>query len=182
MRKRLSCSSKGFTIIELLVVFSVISIIAGVGFATFSSYSDSQSLTDSIRKLQTLVEDGKNSALSGVIPKLTASGDVINCGGSVSEYRVGICETAINCNSSGVDYELVLVCGVNEEYVLKTGNFPSDVSYGQSSVSSCRSISFRSLTGEVVLDPAGNTCEVEIGNGNSTRNFTVDASGNLNEQ
>ncbi len=181
MRKRLSCSSKGFTIIELLVVFSVISIIAGVGFATFSSYSDSQSLTDSIRRLQTLVEDGKNSALSGVIPKSTASGAVISCATSVSEYRIGICESAPDCNSGGVDYELVLVCGI-QEYVLKTGNFSSDVSYGQSSASSCRSISFRSLTGEVVLDPAGNVCEIEIGNGDSTRNFTVDASGNLNEQ
>ena len=167
MRKRLSCSSKGFTIIELLVVFSVISIIAGVGFATFSSYSDSQSLTDSIRKLQTLVEDGKNSSLSGVIPKVTVAGAPISCTNSVSEYRVGICDAPGNCNTGGV---------------LKTGNFPSEVSYGQTTVESCQTISFRSLTGEVVLDPAGNTCDIEIGNGESTRSFTVDSSGNLNEQ
>jgi len=181
MLKRSFFSSKGFTIIELLVVFSVISIIAGVGFATFSSYSDSQSLTDSIRKLQTLVEDGKNSSLSGVIPKVTVAGAPISCINSVSEYRVGICDAPGNCNTGGVDYELVLVCGI-QQYVLKTGNFPSEVSYGQTTVESCQTISFRSLTGEVVLDPAGNTCDIEIGNGESTRSFTVDSSGNLNEQ
>lgn len=181
MIKRLAFSSKGFTIIELLVVFSVISIIAGVGFATFSSYSDSQRLTDSIRKVETLIEDGKNSAIAGVIPKVTVTGAAISCSDSVSEYRVGFCDAPGNCNTGGVDYELVLVCGI-QQYVLKTGIFPSEESYGQTTAESCRTISFRSLTGEVVLSPAGSTCDVEIGNGKSTRNFTVDTSGNLNEQ
>lgn len=181
MRLRSVQLQKGFTIIELLVVFSVISIIAGIGFATFSSYSDSQKLSGSIKTLESSIDDAKNSALSNVKPKTTRGGQVIACTQSVNSYEINLCSDVSNCSGSGYDYEVVLVCG-NQRYAIKTGNFQSGVDFGSQDPEDCDSIIFSTLSGEVNLDPNIANCQISVTNGNSTKIFLVDHTGVLHEE
>lgn len=171
---------RGFTIIELLVVFSVIAIISGVGFASFSSYSTSQRLTEDTKLLKSTINDAKNSAISQVYPTEDVNGNVINCVQSISGYRIDICSVNGICNASGVDYELVIACGL-DEYVLKTGNFYAGVSFDGTVATSCNTITYRSLTGEVEFDPPSDGCQVAISNGSGTNILTIDRAGNISE-
>jgi len=181
MRVTLMQAQRGFTIIELLVVFSVISIIAGIGFVSFSSYNDTQKLTGSVKTLESFIDDAKHSAISSVVPERTESGNAINCTQAVSSYSVNICEENANCLASGHDYEIVLRCGINQ-YIIKTGNFQNGVNFGADSVNECRSISFSILSGVVQLVPNQATCEINLANENNSNSFLVDNAGNIHEQ
>ncbi len=180
MNAGLNRSQKGFTIIELLVVFSVISIIAGIGFVSFSSYNDSQRLTGSIRTFESFVDDAKNSAVSGVTPEITESGQNINCVQSISSYRINFCRQASNCETSGRDYEIVITCG-QDIYVTRSGNFQDGVTYGALNQEDCEALVFTTLSGEVLLEPNGTNCQLSVTNGSDTKTYRIDNSANLNE-
>lgn len=58
----------GFTIIELLFVFAVISVFSTLGIASFVSYSRAQALTAALNDVMTALETAKSRASSQVVP------------------------------------------------------------------------------------------------------------------
>jgi len=59
-------SSKGFTLIELIVAFSIISIISVVGFASFVTYSRTQAIDNEANQLVSTLNLAKAKAQSQV--------------------------------------------------------------------------------------------------------------------
>ncbi len=57
---------KGFTLLEILVVFSVIAILSGVGFGSFVSYSRTQQLNQTANNVKLLIIEARSNAISTV--------------------------------------------------------------------------------------------------------------------
>lgn len=74
---------RGFTLIELIVSFSILSILSVVGMASFVNYSRSQTLLSDRQKLITVLNTAKANASSQLKGQFDCSGGVLN-GYSVS--------------------------------------------------------------------------------------------------
>lgn len=105
--------SKGFTLIELIVVFSVMAIISTVGIASFASYNNSQKLKNAALDMKTMLQQARSQASSQVKP---------NACGVFQGYEVRVCcvsngTNCPTCLASG-DYELDAVCSSSPNGVL----------------------------------------------------------------
>ncbi|MCL6096138.1 MAG: prepilin-type N-terminal cleavage/methylation domain-containing protein [Patescibacteria group bacterium] len=88
-------TSKGFTLLELIIVFSVISILSTVGIASFVDYSRAQSLQSAASSLESTLNLAKSRANSQVKPSLCSTE-------TLSGYQVDVL--------SDTTYSLSVVC------------------------------------------------------------------------
>jgi len=124
---------RGFTLIELIVVFSVTALLSMIGFASFSNFAASQNMNNALLDLKTILGTARSQALSQVKPSV--------CGSQVlSGYVVNICCTSgcyQNCiNTSGANYELNVLCS-GSQYNLSVYNktVPSNITISPQSTS-----------------------------------------------
>lgn len=96
VRRKTVVSQKGFTLLELIVVFSVIAILSTIGIASFVSYSRQQSLQAAVYDLTTILNLARSRAYSQVKPSECA-------GQTLQGYRVTI-------STSSNSYALEVVC------------------------------------------------------------------------
>jgi len=123
-------SSLGFTFIELIVVFTVTTIIGTIGIASLASYNHSQEVATTELDLKTLIQRARSLALSQVKPS-TCPTDLSNSNNNSTllGYEVDFCAsnqnnatpavtlaTPAGCRSSG-DYEINALCGNGTGYV-----------------------------------------------------------------
>lgn len=88
---------KGFTIIEILVVFTFIAVLTVLGIAAYSTYTSTQQVQSGASDIATMLSTAKNNSLSQVIP----SGCGVN---PVTGYQVDI-------TVGGGQFVLSAVCG-----------------------------------------------------------------------
>lgn len=137
-------NSLGFTIIELLIVFSILAILSTVGIASFVSYTNSQKLRNAILELKTMLQEGRSNALSQVKPA--------SCG-VLQGYEVRFCCTGggTNCPTclSPDDYELDAMCSsIASGILIKSSNFPDGVTVNNAQTT-WRTYHFIPITGGV---------------------------------
>jgi prepilin-type N-terminal cleavage/methylation domain-containing protein len=94
-------NNRGFTLLELIIVFTVIAIISTIGTASFVNYSRSQSLQSAASILALTLSSAKSSASSQVIPDACS-------GKTLSGYKVVIDDPPSNPSTK---YSLYVVCG-----------------------------------------------------------------------
>lgn len=157
--KKILRSSSGFSLIELMVVFLLTSIISGIGFASYKSYSDKQTLTSAAQDLKLVIDNTKFNALSGVKPSNCASTDPLS----------GYDFTLLQVSNS---YTMSALCGTNK-YVLQTKVVPQQVSILPSST--CSVIRFLSLNGQTSTA----NCVINISAYGKTAAVAVDQVGNV---
>lgn len=153
--------SSGFSLIELLVTFTLITIISGIGFASFVSYSRRQIVNQAAGDIKQTVDLARFNALSSVKPSLCSTTD------QLSSYKVNFCLNAL-CQTANVDYEMVVFCGA--ESVVRSGKFPQNVTVANVVGSnSCATIAFNILTSitegvpcEIYVEGYGNQLKVSI--------------------
>ena len=148
----------GYTLIELLTVFSIIAVITSITLASFSSIKSTQANSDAVDDFVSLLQQAKSSALSQVKPS-----DCYNQ--TLGGYQVVITSTNM--------YELDYVCGSVQHTVTKH-NLPSQVYFANTSSSRI----FFTVPGGTVSAPATVTI---ISNGNN-KNITVNSSGTISEK
>lgn len=90
-------SQQGYSLIELLVVFSLLALISGIGFAGFSEYSYRQVVDQASSDVQAAFEKAKENAISQVKPEI--------CGNTNPLYGY-----KVNLDVDG-SYEIVADCG-----------------------------------------------------------------------
>lgn len=159
MEKKYRMKHKGFTLIEILVVFSVIAIVSSVSVASFVSYNRSQALKFTTTELTTLLTQAKSRAQSQVKPD--------SCGNSPLEgYEVRICGLAgSSCLEQGT-FSLLVHCGSVEEE-LTTKSLPDTLQFSQADTTST-SFLFRVLhqgvngAGNVGITGYGQTAIVSV--------------------
>lgn len=161
-----SCRKQsGFTLIEILVVFSVIAILAGVGIASFVSYSRFQEVNQAANSIKLLVNEAKFNSLSVVKTLSDQQGQSITCGvQSLVGYRVDIIQPRT--------LNLIQVCDLNSTTV-KSIELPQTISF--STGTSCLSIQFSSLSANALGVP----CEIQITGFSESKTISIDRVGNV---
>lgn len=104
-------NNRGFTLLELIIVFTVIAILSSAGIASFVSYSRSQSLQSAASDLATTLNSAKSRANSQVKPSQCSDDQIL------SGYKIVIDE-------SSTKYSLYVVCG--ESLLIKTTTLPDN--------------------------------------------------------
>lgn len=164
----LSNTSSGFTLIEILVVFSIVTIISGVGFASFVTYSRSQQLNQTVNNVKLLISQGRFNALSVVKSNTDFQGNAYKCNsnaltGYVIAKNVG-------------QIELSQECVGQLPGIIKVIIIPKGISYGTTSVNTiCTQVRFSSLSATT----SGVPCDIVfLGYNNEKKTITIDNAGN----
>lgn len=132
-------SGAGFTIIELIVAFSILAVISTIGVIAFVSYSQIQAVNAGGYEVVTMFQTAKSRAQSQVKPN-TGACSVLPLYG----YEVVLCPGGCNV---GYKYRLNVLCGDGggTSQTIETKKLPKDVYF--SGFSSETYFLFRSLTG-----------------------------------
>lgn len=163
-----SYSSFGFTVIELLVVFSILAILSTIGIASFSSYANSQKLRSATLDISTMLQQARSQSQTQVKPN---SCDVFE------GYKVQICcvPSGSNCPTclSQDNYELDAVCAnAPNGLLISSGTFTSGVSIDTNGTTQ-RMFQFIPITGGVV---SGGQIKID-GASSQTQTIKVSATG-----
>lgn len=113
MNEKMLLKNHGFTLIELIVVFSAISILSTIGIASFVNYSRSQALQTSATDLVNTLNLAKSRALSQVKPSQCTSQDAL------SGYQVNVLN-----NST---YNISVICGGT--HTVATITLPTNITF-----------------------------------------------------
>lgn len=174
-KRNLCFPQSGFSLIELMVVFSLIAIVSGIGFASFAGYSRRQTLSQAASDLKSIIDRAKFDALSSVKPASLCPGE------NLVGYKVALCSTSpLSCLSSSTqsDYQLIGVCS-SRDYLIIAKKLPQNISIvTANNTTTCGEISFDSLSNSV----RGTPCVIGItgttGYG-SQLTLSVDQGGNV---
>src|SRR3989344_5909912 len=99
-------NKQGFTLIEVVIAFSIMAIISLVGIAAFISYNRAQVLNTAASDVVGIFNLAKARSSSQVKPA--------SCVGSLDSYKVGLCKLSpTDClpSESDKDYAVYAVCG-----------------------------------------------------------------------
>lgn len=112
----------GFSLIELLVVISILALISVAGVASFVSFNNRQVIDGAVSDVANFYILGRQRALSQVRPEQCASTD------SLRGYQVVV-------STSQQTYQLNGLCG-NNSYVVSQKTLPPNVSFDNTSPTS----------------------------------------------
>ncbi len=126
----------GFTIVEIIVVFSVIAILSSIGVAASVNYSRAQSLESAYQNLLTTLNQAKSYSLSQYKPN--------ECSNSVLEKYL------IELDVENSTYTFSVICESPHE--ISSTNLPKDVAFSSTEITS-RFFEFPILTGGIHADP-----------------------------
>lgn len=151
--------SNGFTLLELIIVFSVIAIISTVGIAAFVNYSKQQTLQASYLDILSVLNAAKSYSISQTKPQA--------CGVNPLEgYKVSF-------DLFNDKYSLSAQCEGYEE-TLKTGVMPENIAFNDT-LTTNSTILFPVLSNGV--SDCSSTCTITIEGYDDQRVITVTGSG-----
>lgn len=170
-------NAAGFTLLEMLVVFTVIGLLTGVGFASFVSYSKKQTLDQAVQDLKTGIDQAKFNAVSRVKPTVSPCSDTA----PLDRYRIRVCTSTVSCTTSSDLYETdagCIVAGASSwtTSLLASKKRPSTITAtilpGECGVGSNNYMQFYALSG---LDAP---CRIVVTDGSVSKTLCVDGGGN----
>ncbi len=135
LKKNLFKKNSGFTIIEIIIVFAVITVLSSIGVAASVRYSRAQSLESAYQNLLTTLNQAKSYSVSQYKPR--------ECQDKVlQKYRIDLDTTNSN-------YTFYVYC--ESQYEISTTDLPKDVSFSSSETTSSF-FEFPILTGGINAD------------------------------
>lgn len=108
---------KGFSLIELIVTISLVSVISAGGMAAYNKFTERQRIVSAGKELENLFREAQKKAQSGDKPE--------QCGESTT-----LKSWSVSINASNSTAHLSVNCGVGEStntHVVKTINLPSGI-------------------------------------------------------
>lgn len=156
---------KGFTLLELLVIFSIVAILSGIGVASFTSYSRSQQLTQSANNIKLIFNEARFNSLSAVKSHKNESGSTISCG---VETLLGYSVNKVSNNQ----LELDLLCSNLGQQEVRTLKVPNGYSFGNATT--CTQIIFGTLSST----STGLPCTLVVTGFSKSKSITIDVNGN----
>lgn len=149
-RNKFAMTTKhGFTLIEMIVVITIIMIISTIGIASFVDYGRTQEVNTATLEIASMLQLARSRTISQIRPP----DSVVQCSGKTLDgYRVTF--------SDSRNYLLKAVCEGNE-YNLPNESRTLSSNLSITSLSFPNSFTFRVLTGGVDgVDPAGTNITV----------------------
>lgn len=173
MEKVFKKRSGGFTLIEIIIVISIMAIIGGGGIAAFVSYGKSQTMSATASELINKLNLAKSRAFSQVKPS--------SCGSSTLEgYEFGLCDNIIfpsnHCQTTDPavpNYEVVVKCGGFYYAVGTTGKLPAGYAFASESQPT---IFFPVISGGVTTE---GSITITDNNNNLSKTITVEKNGSV---
>ena len=161
--------NRGFTLVELIVVFSMVSILAGMGLVSFSSYSQKQIIVQAARDLGQTINLARNDAISFIRPSSCSSGSALQ------SYTVNFCYLGNPSCTSGFTngYELRADCQPQYVYQKK---LPTGVSFDgtiPNGTTLCQNVSFKTVNPQVTGVP----CSINLKYFNRILLITINSGG-----
>lgn len=158
-----SCTcQKGFTLIEFIVVLSIIAILSTLGIVAFVNYSRVQALNAAASDVTTMLQTAKSRAQSQVKPSLCVAPPLVG-------YKVVIPTSLI--------YRLEVICGDERNiFTIEEKTLPANISFSPSSLGS--SFLFNILTGGVEGAVSAGTSIAISGHG-QTKTITIYSDGRI---
>jgi len=135
--------SLGFTLIELIIVFSVIAILALFGIASFVNYSKVQAITNDANNIVALINTAKSNAVSQVKPSSCSGAKVLQ------GYIVELNKTVGGKTNKG--FSINVLCSTPSVTPLASYALSSNVQFDTSSTDTLKSISFNVISGGITL-------------------------------
>lgn len=146
---------KGFTLIELIVVFSLIGILTSLGIASYAAYNSSQIVQSSATTVVTQLNSARSLAISQVIPT--------SCG---TNYLTGY---QVDITPNGQQYTVSAMCGSKQ--VISTYNLPKQLTFVSGSTTP---VFFAVSTGIVAT-----TATIQVTGYGKTKIITVTTAGSI---
>lgn len=158
-------SQKGFTLIETIVVFAVISILSTIAVASFVDYNKTQNVQTAYSELSATLALARSRALSQVKPQQCASPLILN------GYKVIL---YISDNT----YKLYATCS-GTDYEIKKASLPKNIIFDGSQTTSTV-FYFAVITNGVSFDQTNAaSASIYLTGYENTRTITVDKSGTI---
>jgi len=159
-------SPAGFSLIELLVTFSMVAIISGIGFASFVGQSRRQAIVQSRLDVKQAVEVARFNAISNVKPA--------GCNtGTLASYIISFCiadNPSCTTAGDGNGYEVKAVCGSQKILVLSK-NLSQNLNFTDFGVTTlCQDVTFNAVSSVI----SGTPCQITVSG--YSRNSTVNIS------
>ncbi len=161
---------KGFTLIETIVVFAVISILSTVAIASFVDYNRNQNTQTAYSELSATLALARSRASSQVKPQQCASPLILN------GYDVIL---SISDNT----YKLRAICS-GTPYDIKSASLPKNVVFDGDLTKTTSTLFYFSVitNGVTFTSPNAASASISIyliGNENNPRTITVDKNGTI---
>lgn len=155
----------GFTLVELMVAFSLGITISLVGMLGFSQFSDKQQVESATLNVATMLQKARSRARSQVKP------GVGSCATQAMDgYQVRFCDVAgSGCTTPG-QYELLIVCG-GLGTVVETKQLPQNIFVTSSTLPSYQ---FNVITG------AAQSGQIIINGNGIDKTITISSNGTIN--
>ena len=156
-------SQRGFSLLEMLVVFVIIGLLTVTGIRSFFSYSQSQSYSSAVLDVEQSLQLAKSRALSRVKPS--------QCGtNSLRGYQIAL-------SIAGSNYRLQALCGTNYYTIGTVKTLPASVTFAPGSGDSSSRILFDVSTGIVRFPGA-----ITINGYGKTKVISVSSTGTISLQ
>lgn len=176
-------NQRGFTIIELVVVFSIIAVLSIIGVAAFVNYSRVQTVESAASNLSSFFVVAKSRASAQVKP--TSQAPLCDSSKVLNGYKVIICQTSTSdvlCSDPN-SYVLAVVCSdpavssnsSNPSYKIDSKILPKNVTFSPSPTST---IIFFPVISSGVAGPG----IISLSGYGFTKTITVDSVGGIQVQ
>ncbi len=172
IQKKIRESSSGFTIIELLVVITLVGLVSGIGIFSMVNYGNTQLIEQSVGNTKSIFDEAKFNAVSSVKLEVDATGQAITCDTDVTAYRVDVLPSSVGNDS----IELHMICNNSEELV-KTFELPSNLNMGVGTT--CDEVVYETVRLQVSGLPLL-PCDIDIEGFGQTKTIRINELGNVN--
>lgn len=178
----------GFTLIELMVVFSIMTILSAVGIAGYVNYSHSQEIDTAAKDFRGLLFTARSRAQSQLRDSSCYSSGFTGQGYELKGYQVvaccsfALCSQA-SCGTIGNNYELQAVYGYPDgsgktTQTCEVKKFPStNIRFASDTNTTATYFFFASVTGAVSTNASGNTAKIGLSAYSLSRNISVSTTG-----
>jgi prepilin-type N-terminal cleavage/methylation domain-containing protein len=158
-------NNAGFTLIEILVAFSIVAVITGIGVTSFANISRRQIVYESVTNLKQSIDQARFNAVSGVKSPCGDSDELVS-------YRVRICENQ-SCTGTNNNYRIEADCK-SQVVLVSQKQMPDAVTFQPAQTgSTCQYVTFNSVRAKA----SGVPCSVRVKGYEHTINVTVGTQG-----